>query len=404
MKNNKNIEELYDNLRNKKVIFDDDTKMFLGVGDYKNSNDKALWVHLGNGEPVFFLTIDISKDPIGIDLKPDEIAVKLFCDLKRIPKALVDTGLFSDTGKGITSSKKFLLRILRINPPGDISKFLATKFIQILSDSDISIEEVIEEHAINKSDMTYEDAVALAQTQTPGNEYTSLIEKLSLIFHQLIMYNSDLVLEFLRKNTIAEPVVFEEIDNHAKQKYFDRASKLLDGFVYCTRDWTAWRYGTMREEDFVEAEEDDESLFKTAKILYDFDTNAKTDRPDEVKSVPTNYQGLWSKLAGKELRVLPYRHEVGLILVTGVSYYTENNRPAIYFTEKKSRDPYATLTVNIPHQPLEPDEFIVEDWGEARQFLINAALNSNWFIDTGKKVKTGYVEAPIWKLNPEGIK
>ena len=60
----------------------------------------------------------------------------------------------------------------------------------------------------------------------------------------------------------------------------------------------------------------------------------------------------------------------------------------------------AKLTVNIPDESgrLQPGEFFVKTWSENE--LIGAdALPSGLFVDTGRRVPTGHVEAQIWKLS-----
>lgn len=66
-------------------------------------------------------------------------------------------------------------------------------------------------------------------------------------------------------------------------------------------------------------------------------------------------------------------------------------------------EPFATLTVNMPeHQHLlNKDEVFIKNWSENEAFA-RSALRSGYFLNTGKSVRTGFVEAPIWLLIREG--
>lgn len=57
----------------------------------------------------------------------------------------------------------------------------------------------------------------------------------------------------------------------------------------------------------------------------------------------------------------------------------------------------ATLTVNLPDAKLNDDEFAVKVWSE-NDGISQDAFKSGLFIDTGKRISTGYVIAPVWKL------
>lgn len=59
--------------------------------------------------------------------------------------------------------------------------------------------------------------------------------------------------------------------------------------------------------------------------------------------------------------------------------------------------PIATLTVNLPDSPLEDGEFFVKGWSENAE-IIEDCRKSGLFIDTGKRARTGFVQAEIWRL------
>jgi hypothetical protein len=74
-----------------------------------------------------------------------------------------------------------------------------------------------------------------------------------------------------------------------------------------------------------------------------------------------------------------------------------NGRIAIQFRNKKV-GPIITLTVNLPYDRLESGEFFVKTWSE-NEPLTPFIRNSGIFIDTGKKVETGFVIAEVWKFS-----
>ena len=60
----------------------------------------------------------------------------------------------------------------------------------------------------------------------------------------------------------------------------------------------------------------------------------------------------------------------------------------------------AKLTVNIPELKLQPGEFFVKTWSENESIAADA-LASGLFVDTGRRVSTGHVEAQIWRTKEE---
>lgn len=50
---------------------------------------------------------------------------------------------------------------------------------------------------------------------------------------------------------------FEKLPKETQQKFLDRVSETLDGFLWCSRTWGAWSYGTMSQDDFTDAADDD---------------------------------------------------------------------------------------------------------------------------------------------------
>ena len=68
---------------------------------------------------------------------------------------------------------------------------------------------------------------------------------------------------------------------------------------------------------------------------------------------------------------------------------------AVILTQDGRR--FATLSVNFPLVKLEEGEFAVKTWGENEQVAADA-LASGLFVDTGKRIKSGYVEASVWRF------
>jgi len=65
-------------------------------------------------------------------------------------------------------------------------------------------------------------------------------------------------------------------------------------------------------------------------------------------------------------------------------------------------EPYCTLTVNIPGTFLEKDEVLIKTWSE-NEPIANFLRNGDIFEDTGKRVRTGYVRAEIWRFKDPNL-
>ena len=61
-----------------------------------------------------------------------------------------------------------------------------------------------------------------------------------------------------------------ELTEADRKPYFDKAIEVLQDHYTCTRDWAAWSCGTMTQDDFGLAAEDDNIVSDTAKMLFDF--------------------------------------------------------------------------------------------------------------------------------------
>lgn len=73
-----------------------------------------------------------------------------------------------------------------------------------------------------------------------------------------------------------------ELNDQQRAPYIDAAPEMLADLLFCTRDWSAWSYGTMRKEDFIDASCDDDIIEDMAKRLYEFCTLRTTELIKEV--------------------------------------------------------------------------------------------------------------------------
>jgi len=62
---------------------------------------------------------------------------------------------------------------------------------------------------------------------------------------------------------------WEDLSEKERVKYYSLAEEVLQDYYSCNRVWSAWSSGTMTEDDFVLAREDNLILEDTARFLYD---------------------------------------------------------------------------------------------------------------------------------------
>lgn len=95
---------------------------------------------------------------------------------------------------------------------------------------------------------------------------------------------------------------------------------------------------------------------------------------------------------------LPYR---GSSLRPVFAYYMDENgdpaRPALQLVDAGTGEPWATVTVNLPDDPLDAGEFFVKDWG-GNEPIVEALEDAGWLVPTGRAVPTGHVYAKIMRL------
>ena len=90
------------------------------------------------------------------------------------------------------------------------------------------------------------------------------------------------------------------------------------------------------------------------------------------------------------------------ITIRGRSYAAsygeyEQGRMAITYNDPGTGQRFSVLTVNLPSAHLAEGEFAVKTWSE-NAATVKAALETGLFVDTGKRIPTGFVEASVWKF------
>lgn len=94
---------------------------------------------------------------------------------------------------------------------------------------------------------------------------------------------------------------------------------------------------------------------------------------------------------------LPYK---GSALKPVFAYYVDEYgnqaRPALQLVDATTGEHWATVTVNLSDDPLEPGEFFVKDWG-GNEPIIEALEDAGWLVPTGRAVPTGHVYAKVMR-------
>lgn len=80
--------------------------------------------------------------------------------------------------------------------------------------------------------------------------------------------------------------------------------------------------------------------------------------------------------------------------------YTNGRTALIALDDEGER--FGTITVNVPEADLDDDEIIVKMYSENAEWVpqVMAAL-PGVFHETGRKVRTGYVESPVYLFTPD---
>lgn len=75
--------------------------------------------------------------------------------------------------------------------------------------------------------------------------------------------------------------------------------------------------------------------------------------------------------------------------------YSDNDRLAI--TAFSEGQQYARITVNVPHYNVPEGHILVKTWSENFWVPQLLKVENTPFQDTGIRVKTGHVEAQLWR-------
>ncbi len=77
------------------------------------------------------------------------------------------------------------------------------------------------------------------------------------------------------------------------------------------------------------------------------------------------------------------------------THYHKGNRVAIFLSDKG--EPVATCSVNIPEQPLAPDEVFIKDYSE-NEGMVDFLVAEGIVERTDRFVASGYVDIPVCRL------
>lgn len=87
----------------------------------------------------------------------------------------------------------------------------------------------------------------------------------------------------------------------------------------------------------------------------------------------------------------------GETLIAKIDRYKGNDRLAVSIYDTNGT-PFATLSCNVPREPMADDEFAVKTWSENAPLIASV---KHLFIETGRKIRTGHCEAPVWRIKKQ---
>jgi hypothetical protein len=67
-----------------------------------------------------------------------------------------------------------------------------------------------------------------------------------------------------------EEVKFADQPDDVQDRFREKAVEVLGDLLWCSRVWEAWSVGTMGEDDFIVAADDDDIVNDTAEALWKF--------------------------------------------------------------------------------------------------------------------------------------
>jgi hypothetical protein len=68
---------------------------------------------------------------------------------------------------------------------------------------------------------------------------------------------------------IVRVCAWEDAADEDKVPFLEKAAELAGDSMFCTRVWSAWGVGTMSENDFVDAADDDDYVYEIAKAIWE---------------------------------------------------------------------------------------------------------------------------------------
>jgi hypothetical protein len=76
-----------------------------------------------------------------------------------------------------------------------------------------------------------------------------------------------------------------------------------------------------------------------------------------------------------------------------------NGRLAISFVDRGHGENWATVTINMPNDHLNPGEVFIKDWSE-NELIVRQLVLLGWLVDTGRNVVSGFVFPAV--MRPAG--
>jgi Domain of unknown function (DUF4313) len=78
-------------------------------------------------------------------------------------------------------------------------------------------------------------------------------------------------------------------------------------------------------------------------------------------------------------------------------HYAYGGRVVLFLNDAENGEPIATCTTNVPKEPLAVDEVFIKNYSE-NEGMLDFLVNAGVVKDTGRRIKSGYVEIPVCKL------
>lgn len=158
---------------------------------------------------------------------------------------------------------------------------------------------------------------------------------------------------------------FENLTDEVKQPYLDQAANLLDGLLWCDRDWSAWGWGTMSSNDFHDAAGDDDLVCTVAASLYEFRLSLETRTQEELAFEQYKY-GACESCEATDVYLTAYGHQRdGLQYVCPQCFlnYELDHRRMPELKDMQSAFPHYGAVQNMSQRDLEKNLKFMENYG-----------------------------------------